>query len=85
MATRQEIARELKVFRDAWPKNRVRDDLSGARSAFTDHMKNVGIIYRDQKTSKANNPEINGLHVGELLDMLNTLNKYQDPNIFLFQ
>src|SRR5690349_14180988 len=68
------IADWLEVFINQWGSGEaVADDLAGAYASLADCLGNAGIAYGDNDNSKANNPGVNGLHVGELLDMLRTL------------
>jgi hypothetical protein len=75
MGVRQQlIAAELTTFINMYP-----GQLSGVTDttqAYNDlaaRLGNAGIIYQQNKQSRDNNPGVNGLHIGELLDMLRTL------------
>jgi hypothetical protein len=69
----QELASFMAVFATAAA---VGQNVAGALLQLTQNLGNVGIVYRDREKSKANNDGVNGLQIGELLDMLNTLNAF---------
>lgn len=85
MRTRQQlIAEELQKFMTAFPNAAaVAGNLPAALKQLTTNLGNVGIVYQQNEQSKANNPGVNGLQVGELLDMLHTLNQFAgNPSAF---
>jgi hypothetical protein len=70
----QMIAAELTNFINVYPGqlNGVPDTTQAYNNLAT-CLGNVGIVYQQNQQSRENNPGVNGLHIGELLDMLRTL------------
>lgn len=68
------IAYELDQFITRWGSGAaVAANLPLAYQELAYYLGNVGIVYQDQAGSKTRNPGVNGLHIGELLDLLHTL------------
>jgi hypothetical protein len=79
-ARQQLIAGELQLFMNAYPNAAaISANLPGALAQLTANLGNAGIAYQQNAQSRANNPGVNGLQVGELIDMLHTLNTVQAP------
>ena len=77
MPSAKDIAVQLKAFQTAWPKPQLVADPAGARAAFAKRMGSVEIFYNDDRGSKERNAKVRGVHIGEILEMLHTLNNHR--------
>jgi hypothetical protein len=76
-AQQQAIATQLTIFINMYPGQL--NGVADTTQAYNDlvvRLGNVGIVYQQNQLSRNNNPGVNGLHIGELLDMLNTLHTF---------
>ena len=67
------IHRQLNGFYNKWTPEGVAADIPAAHADLVARLATVGIVYGDGQGSRGRNDQVNGLWIGEILDMVNTL------------
>ena len=67
------IHRQLNGFYNKWTPEGVAADIPAAHADLVARLATVGIVYGDSQGSRGRNDQVNGLWIGEILDMVNTL------------
>ena len=78
MTEHQIIQKALDIFVNNWTADAVNQNVRGAYNDLSGLLRNLGIRYGDNAGSRRNFPNVHGLHIGEILDMLHTLHMFLD-------
>ena len=74
------IYKQLNAFYLAWTADGIAADVCGAYDDLAARMAKVGIALGDNAGSRAANPLVRGLWIGEIIDMIRTLSLFLDDS-----